>query len=230
MPPAEVVYKALDEDCLLRGQLHPMVRDRLGRVRELAHVGVATLLGVERQEGRPVLVWEHVEGEALDEYLAAGRPDERRLRELARELLGHVETMHALGIVHGAIHERNVIVTPQGGLKLTHVSPLLYTDPQADVDAVESLLEEMGLLDAVEPPVSDLRQLRRRLADSAAPGEGASDDAAEKPLLTSRRMALAGAAAAAVAGALLAWAFWRVAADSQATPEAALPWPEVHRR
>ena len=43
-----VVLKVLDEDCLWKGQLHPNIKDRLGRVRELAHVGVANLYGVER--------------------------------------------------------------------------------------------------------------------------------------------------------------------------------------
>jgi hypothetical protein len=41
-----VVLKALDQDCLWKGQLHPNVKDRLGRVRELAHSGVANLYGV----------------------------------------------------------------------------------------------------------------------------------------------------------------------------------------
>ena len=46
-----VVLKRLDEDCLWKGQLHPSVKDRLARVRELAHQGVANLHGVERDQG-----------------------------------------------------------------------------------------------------------------------------------------------------------------------------------
>src|ERR1044071_6046711 len=41
-----VVLKVLDEDCLLRGQLHPNIHDRLERVRELAHPKVANLHSV----------------------------------------------------------------------------------------------------------------------------------------------------------------------------------------
>src|SRR5881394_1545887 len=62
-----VVLKTLDEDCLWKGQLHPNIRDRLGRVRELAHVGVANLYGVEREAGLTYLVWEYVEGRTLAE-------------------------------------------------------------------------------------------------------------------------------------------------------------------
>ena len=41
----------MDHDCLLRGQLHPSIRERLSRVRELAHGGVANLYGVGRDGG-----------------------------------------------------------------------------------------------------------------------------------------------------------------------------------
>ena len=45
------------------------------------------------------------------------------------------------GIVHGAIGGGNVIVTPTGSVRLTHVSPLLYADPGPDAEAVVHLLE-----------------------------------------------------------------------------------------
>src|SRR5687768_5806805 len=43
-----VVLKPLDRDCLLKNGLHPSIRERLARVRELALAGVANLYGVER--------------------------------------------------------------------------------------------------------------------------------------------------------------------------------------
>src|SRR5690242_17170165 len=39
-----LVVKKLDQDCLLEGDLHPDVRERLARIRELAHGQVATLI------------------------------------------------------------------------------------------------------------------------------------------------------------------------------------------
>src|SRR5687767_3053812 len=60
-----VVLKELDSDCLMRGQLHPMIKDRLERVRDLAHLGVAQLFGVVRDGERALLVWEYVEGKTL---------------------------------------------------------------------------------------------------------------------------------------------------------------------
>src|SRR5438309_11298777 len=66
-----VVLKMLEPDVIARGQLHPSVRDRLGRVREIAHAGVANLHGAERDAGRAYLVWEYVEGEPLETWCEA---------------------------------------------------------------------------------------------------------------------------------------------------------------
>src|SRR5688572_3508433 len=88
-----VVLKTLDEDCLWKGHLHPNVKDRLGRVRELAHSGVANLYGVERDGGLTFLVWEYVAGETLAERSASKSCGQRDLMVLARELVLAVEML-----------------------------------------------------------------------------------------------------------------------------------------
>jgi hypothetical protein len=71
--------------------------------------------------------------------------------------------MHSLGVVHGAVHARNIIIAADGSVKLTHVSPLLFNDPRIDLDALRALNE--GLLGpcnaSVETEASDsMRQWR----------------------------------------------------------------------
>src|SRR5712671_6658663 len=62
-----VVLKRLEADCLLGAQLHPSIKERLMRIRELAHRQVATLRTVERtRAGEAWLVWDFVEGEPLE--------------------------------------------------------------------------------------------------------------------------------------------------------------------
>src|SRR2546423_1425556 len=68
-----VVLKRVDDDCMLGKGLHPSIVDRLGRVREVAHAGVANLITVEKGGRRDAetrgrgeeawMVWEYVEGE-----------------------------------------------------------------------------------------------------------------------------------------------------------------------
>src|SRR5690606_18993307 len=68
--------------------------------------------------------------------------EQRQVMLLMRELVLAVEAMHVLGIVHGQLHAGNVLV--QGGrVRLTHVSPLLYTDPLEDAAAVVRMMREV---------------------------------------------------------------------------------------
>ena len=143
-----LVLKTLDQDCLARAgsspKLHPNIRDRLARVRELAHGQVANLYGVERDQGLTYLVWEYVPGETLDEWARARAVSPRDLLLMAREIILAVEALHARGIVHGAIHGRNVIVDEHGKPKLTHVSPLLYSEPRHDLHSITALFNGLA--------------------------------------------------------------------------------------
>ena len=215
-----VVLKTLDEDCLWKGQLHPNVKDRLGRVRELAHSGVANLYGVERDGGLTYLVWEYVAGETLAERAASKACGQRDLMVLARELVLAVEMLHARGIVHGSLKGSNVIVDPEGRVILTHVSPLLYTEPTDDVTAMIGLLWEVvekrgetqsplgRLLEEVDGEEVSLRRMAGRLgalieareSGPVAVGEEESDRIEAKAV---RRRALLGAGATALLGMAL---------------------------
>jgi hypothetical protein len=208
-----VVLKALEEDCLLAGQLHPSVRDRLGRVRELAHAKVANLYGVERIDGGVYMVWEHIDGELFESYAAMrtrSLPDEpargdpapagaddaaataagHSLMTLARELVLAVEELHALGIVHGALHGRNVIVDARGQVRLTHISPLLYSDPADDAAALLAMLKNVARQGGsegaalgriiVEHDDRPLRALSARLAMDEPRAATNADAAAER--------------------------------------------------
>jgi len=213
----QVVLKTLDEDCLWKGGLHPNIKDRLGRVRELAHVGVANLYGVERDEGLTYLVWDYVPGRTLAEYAASATCGQRDMLVAARELVLAVEMLHARGIVHGTIKGSNAIVGTDGRVVLTHVSPLLYSEPAEDVQAVLTLLGDLVegrgesdaplgrlLAQAGESEVT-LRWLAARmgaLLDSrdSEPAVEREDRAEGRRI---RRRALLGAGAAAVLGVAL---------------------------
>lgn len=230
-----VVLKKLDPDCLLRGVLHPSIRERLCRVRELAQGGVANLHGVGREAEQAYLIWEFVPGEPFDAYVSASNRSPRDLLVLARELILSVESLHAQGIVHGAINGGNIIVSPDNAVRLTHVSPLLYADPLADVESVIALLgkalERRGeqdsplartLIEAAQGQTS-LRALAAKVAalmearDDRPEPHGAADD---RPL---RRRMLVAAALIALLGAAIAYAVWRQV-ESGGGFNNALPW------
>jgi hypothetical protein len=137
-----VVLRKMPAECVVEGQLHPLIKERLTRVREIAHAGIANLHGVGREsDGSAWMIWEYVEGRTFTEYAALPQRTPRELAAIGRELVLTVETLHMQGVVHGALSGTNVFVTPYNTVRLTHVSPLLFTDPAADADAVIELLQ-----------------------------------------------------------------------------------------
>ncbi len=234
-----VVLKMLEEDCLLKasknskGGLHPSIRERLSRVRELAHIGVANLYGIERDADRAWVIWEFVPGQCFDVFASTPGRSSRELAVAARELVLTVESLHAQGIVHGAIKPGNVMVTPAGSVRLTHVSPYLYTDPDEDARAVIALLEESlfsrreersplakVILSAQAPRASfdgspSLRRLGAQLAAflsvQEAQGAAAGDSLVRTRDSRPRHRSLAGALVVSLLGAAAAYGAWSVA-------------------
>lgn len=130
-------------------ELHPHVRDRLQRVRELADARVAGLCGVEEDAALgPMAVWRYVEGTELSGLQGVALPG-GGVMEVALAVVEAVEGLHLLGIVHGRLHPRNVIVRPMAAGKgcevvLTHVSPLFVDDPAVDWGDLVTLLRGLN--------------------------------------------------------------------------------------
>jgi len=216
-----IVLKRLDPDCLLGGLLHPSIRERLLRVRELAHGGVANLHGVGREGEQAYLIWEYVAGQTFDQYVDADNRTPRDLLVVARELILSVDSLHMQGIVHGAIGGGNVIVARDGSVRLTHISPLLYSDMAVDAEAVIALLEqaverrgEQGsplgqLLAEASREQMELRALGAKVAallDSRDDPHEPHVQAQERNL---RRQILFAALILAIMGLALGYAIWR---------------------
>lgn len=238
-----VVLKELDPDCLLKGKgtLHPSIKDRLARVRELALAGVSNLYGVERDpaQGKQAwMIWEFVQGQTFDQFATESGCTPRQLALCARELVLTVDSLHMQGIVHGAIKGSNVIVLPGGGVRLTHVSPLLWSDPAEDMRAVIEMLrhalqerkEERSPLGRVLNESTEtldgaasLRPLGAKLAviidNRETPARAAQQQASQER--APRRRSLLAAALVLLLALAGAYALWHVVGDPP------VKWPQV---
>jgi serine/threonine protein kinase len=107
----------------------------------------------EAEGGRAFAAMELVEGRRLSELLSGGKPlDVGAALRLALELGGAVETLHNMGVVHGALRPRNVMVLEDGRVKLMD----LELAGLRDAPAMEGVL-------GAEPPAEYLspEQIRR---------------------------------------------------------------------
>jgi serine/threonine protein kinase len=87
----------------------------------LHHPGIASVFdyGVLR-EGTPYLVMELVDGKPLSELLANGQPfHPEQARMLALQTAEALAVAHAAGVVHRDVKPANLLVTPDGRLKIT---------------------------------------------------------------------------------------------------------------
>jgi len=99
------------------------------------HPGLVRVLELgEAEPGQPFAVMELLEGRRLSDIMGGGKAlDVGRARRWALALGGAVEALHNIGLVHGRLRPRNVMVLPDGRVKLMDV-------------------EVVGLLDTSTPP------------------------------------------------------------------------------
>ena len=217
-----VVLKRVDEDCMLGNQLHPSIKERLARVRELAHGGVANLYGVGREGEAAWMIWEFVPGETFDEYAADPRRTPGEVLHVARELILAVDALHGQGIVHGSVIGANVIITPDGAIRLIHISPLLYSDMDVDDECVIALLnkaveergeQETALGRLVAEAARERLSLKTLVARLATLLEVRSGAAAPEVCLEERhirRRTFLAAGIVGIVGIALAYGIWRM--------------------
>ncbi len=125
-----VVYRAVDET-LRRTVALKLLRDTGGDaetrqrfLREarsaaaVTHPNVAIVHQVGEADGRPYIAMELVKGESLRARLGRGRLDVATARELAVQMARGLAAAHAEGIVHRDFKPENVMITPEGVVKL----------------------------------------------------------------------------------------------------------------
>jgi serine/threonine protein kinase/tetratricopeptide (TPR) repeat protein len=116
--------------------------DRKGRfLREarsaaaVRHQNVATIYEVdETADGAPFIVMEYCEGETLSQRIRRRAPESGEFLSIARQIAAGVAAAHEKGIIHRDIKSANIIVEPNGLVKILDFGlaksiPRALTDP-----------------------------------------------------------------------------------------------------
>jgi serine/threonine-protein kinase len=84
----------------------------------LNHPNIAAIHGLEESEGRRFLVLELAEGETLQARLNRGALPVDEALETCRELAEGLEAAHEKGIIHRDLKPGNIMITPEGKVKI----------------------------------------------------------------------------------------------------------------
>jgi eukaryotic-like serine/threonine-protein kinase len=101
----------------------PGFRERFLREAKLAaklsHPNIVQVYDVGEEDGRPFIVMECVEGSTLAEELKQRGPlDPAEVVDLALQICGGLEHAHAAGLVHRDIKPQNLLLRPDGTVKI----------------------------------------------------------------------------------------------------------------
>ncbi|MCB9101985.1 MAG: protein kinase [Anaerolineales bacterium] len=128
-------------------------------LRQLNHPNIVKLLAAAEQDGRYYLVMEYVAGGSLHDLIGrAGLLPIRRIVEIALDLADALTRAHRLGIIHRDLKPANVLLTPDGGPRLTDFGAARLSDSS---QATETGLL-FGTLNYLSPEGGDGQTLDER--------------------------------------------------------------------
>ena len=113
----KILKREYADDATFRARFAAEARHAAG----LHHPGIASVFDYGLlQEGQPYLVMELVNGKPLSDLLADGRPfDPEQARALTLQTAEALAVAHAAGVVHRDVKPANLLVTPDGQVKIT---------------------------------------------------------------------------------------------------------------
>ena len=122
------VYLCLDPELQRRVAIKVLNQTTLGEeqgflrearaISQIQHPNIVSIFDVGKQQGRPFLVFEYVEGELLSERLQHLERNLQKVLDIFAAMLSGVDQVHQRGIVHRDLKPSNVIIGKDGHPKI----------------------------------------------------------------------------------------------------------------
>src|SRR5262245_50769916 len=103
---------AQDDERLMRFKREAQV------LASLNHPNIGAIYGIEEANGQQYLILEFIEGEPLDEEISRGPLPLDDAIEIAVHVADALESAHEKGVIHRDLKPGNIMVTPDGTVKV----------------------------------------------------------------------------------------------------------------
>ncbi|MGZ4789721.1 MAG: protein kinase domain-containing protein [Terriglobales bacterium] len=113
-----VALKVLPTGALQNENVRKRFRNEALTLAKLNHPHIATIHDFDSQQGIDFLVMEYVDGVTLADKLLAGPLPQKTVISLGTQIASTLEYAHQNGVIHRDLKPGNVMVTPQGQVKL----------------------------------------------------------------------------------------------------------------
>ncbi len=113
-----VALKVLSDPESVSHDARHRLRQEARAAATLNHPAIATAFDYDEQDGVPFIVYEYIEGRGLDRIIAEEKLDPNRIIDIAAQIAGGLAYAHERGILHRDIKPQNVLVTPEGMVKI----------------------------------------------------------------------------------------------------------------
>ncbi len=94
----------------------------------LSHPNVTTIYEIDEADGKTFLALEYIEGETLEQRIEQGPLGLQDALDIAQQIAEGLQAAHAKGIVHRDIKPGNILITPDGRVKILDFGLALLTE------------------------------------------------------------------------------------------------------
>lgn len=115
-------------------------------VAKLENPNICAVYGVEHMDGHHFIVMQYVDGETLGALLRRGALDAKRALEWAEQLAAVLSAAHSRGIIHRDIKPQNIMVTPEGHLKVLDFGLAKFTRQINERDIQNGVNTKSGVI------------------------------------------------------------------------------------
>jgi serine/threonine protein kinase len=116
--PRKVALKFLPEESADDPDAERRFQREADTIAQLNHPNICTIYEIDRADGRAFIAMECVEGINLKTYMARNRLSTGAIVEIALQIAAALGSAHAKGIVHRDIKPGNIVVNPEGQVKV----------------------------------------------------------------------------------------------------------------